>query len=370
MQSNTILDGKNDATDGLKTSNSHLYAQKAQTKSDLRSLSKDQILELVVSLNQPKFRAKQIEDWIWSKGATSFDQMSNLPKTLREELSKKVSLEGAQQIVRQVSEDGSRKYLLRYPDGTSVECVGMPSGNKLSVCASTQAGCAMGCAFCATGAAGLTRSLSASEIYEQVMHIRNDFDTRVTSVVLMGQGEPFMNYDATLDAMRLLNSPEGASIGARHITVSTCGVIPMIKRFAAEPEQFTLAVSLHSAVQKTRDFLMPGVKKYSLIHLYDIMGEYVDKTGRRPTYEYALIKGINDSDNELGALRDFCRGTLCHVNIIQLNEIEGSKFHPTSPARAQEFINSLNSVGVEATIRISRGADIDAACGQLFQKNR
>ena len=142
----------------------------------------------------------------------------------------------------------------------------------------------------------------------------------------------------------------------------------MIKRFASEPEQFTLAVSLHSAVQKTRDSLMPGVRKYSLIHLYDIMGEYVDKTGRRPTYEYALIKGVNDSDNELGALRDFCRGTLCHVNIIQLNEIEGSKFHPTSPARTQEFVNSLNSVGVEATIRLSRGSDIDAACGQLFQK--
>ena len=244
----------------------------------------------------------------------------------------------------------------------------MPTGNKLSVCASTQAGCAMGCAFCATGAAGLTRSLSASEIYEQVMHVRDDFDARVTSVVLMGQGEPFMNYDATLAAMRRLNSPDGAGIGARHITVSTCGVIPMIKRFASEPEQFTLAVSLHSAVQKTRDALMPGVRKYSLIHLYDIMGEYVDKTGRRPTYEYALIKGVNDSDNELGALRDFCRGTLCHVNIIQLNEIEGSKFHPTSPARAQEFVNSLNSVGVEATIRLSRGSDIDAACGQLFQK--
>ena len=356
MQSNNTLDGTNTTVDGTNTSALDSRPQKAAVKSDLRSLSSEQILELVTSLGQPKFRAKQIEEWIWSKGATSFDQMSNLPKTLREELSKQVTLAGAEQIVRQVSEDGSRKYLLRYPDGTSVECVGMPSGNKLSVCASTQAGCAMGCAFCATGAAGLTRSLSASEIYEQVMHVRDDFDARVTSVVLMGQGEPFMNYDATLAAMRRLNSPDGAGIGARHITVSTCGVIPMIKRFASEPEQFTLAVSLHSAVQKTRDSLMPGVRKYSLIHLYDIMGEYVDKTGRRPTYEYALIKGVNDSDNELGALRDFCRGTLCHVNIIQLNEIEGSKFHPTSPARAQEFVNSLNSVGVEATIRLSRGS--------------
>lgn len=368
MQSNNTLDGTNTTVDGADTPTPDSRPQKTAAKSDLRSLSSEQILNLVTSLGQPKFRAKQIEEWIWSKGATSFDQMSNLPKTLRKELSKRVILAGAEQVIRQVSEDGSRKYLLRYPDGTSVECVGMPNGNKLSVCASTQAGCAMGCAFCATGASGLTRSLSASEIYEQVMHVRDDFDTRVTSVVLMGQGEPFMNYDATLTAMRRLNSPDGAGIGARHITVSTCGVIPMIKRFASEPEQFTLAVSLHSAVQKTRDALMPGVRKYSLIHLYDIMGEYVDKTGRRPTYEYALIKGVNDSDNELGALRDFCRGTLCHVNIIQLNEIEGSKFHPTFPARAQEFVNSLNSVGVEATIRLSRGSDIDAACGQLFQK--
>ena len=215
MQSNNTLDGTNTTVDGADTSAPDSRPQKAAAKSDLRSLSSEQILDLVASLGQPKFRVKQIEEWIWSKGATSFDQMSNLPKTLREELSTQVTLAGAEQVVRQVSEDGSRKYLLRYPDGTSVECVGMPNGNKLSVCASTQAGCAMGCAFCATGASGLTRSLSASEIYEQVMHVRDDFDTRVTSVVLMGQGEPFMNYDATLAAMRRLNSPDGAGIGAR-----------------------------------------------------------------------------------------------------------------------------------------------------------
>jgi 23S rRNA (adenine2503-C2)-methyltransferase len=176
-----------------------------------------------------------------------------------------------------------------------------------------------------------------------------------------------MNYDATLGALRKLNSPEGAGIGARHLTVSTCGVIPMIKRFANEPEQFTLAVSLHSAVQKTRDMLMPGVKKYSLLRLYDMMGEYVDKTGRRPTYEYALIKGVNDTDAELAALCDFCKDNLAHVNIIQLNHVKGSKFLPSSDVRAQEFVRRLGNVGVEATIRNSRGSDIDAACGQLRQ---
>lgn len=340
----------------------------ASDQVDLRSLTHGRLLELLKELGQPAFRAKQIEEWIWEKGATSFDDMTNLPKTLRAQLSEQFSLGGTTEVARQVSEDGSRKYLLRYADGVTAECVGMPSGNKLAVCVSSQAGCAMGCAFCATGAGGLTRSLTSTEIYDQVMHVREDFDTRVTSVVFMGQGEPFMNYDATLEAMRRINSPEGLGIGARHITVSTCGVIPAIKRFANEPEQFTLAVSLHSAVQKTRNALMPGVRKYSLLHLYEVMGEYVDKTGRRPTYEYALIRGVNDTEDELGALCDFCRDNLAHVNIIKLNEVKGSRFQPSSDARAGEFVRRLANVGVEATIRQSRGQDIDAACGQLKQR--
>lgn len=334
---------------------------------DVHTVSHSELVSLLEELDQPKFRAKQIEEWVWEKNVTNFDDMSNLPKSLRATLSEHLTLGGVEEVTRQLSADGSRKYLLRFPDGVHVECVGMPSRNKLAVCASTQAGCAMGCAFCATGASGLTRSLTSGEIYEQVMHVRDDFNARVTSVVLMGQGEPFMNYDATLGALRKLNSPEGAGIGARHLTVSTCGVIPMIKRFANEPEQFTLAVSLHSAVQKTRDMLMPGVKKYSLLRLYDMMGEYVDKTGRRPTYEYALIKGINDTDAELAALCDFCKDNLAHVNIIQLNHVKGSKFLPSSDLRAQEFVRRLGNVGVEATIRNSRGSDIDAACGQLRQ---
>lgn len=335
---------------------------------DLRTLTRGQLSATLSELGQPSFRVKQIEEWIWEKGATSFDDMTNLPKALRATLAQQFSLGGVKQVARQVSEDGSRKYLLKYADGTMVECVGMPSGNKLAVCVSSQAGCAMGCAFCATGAAGLARSLTEGEIYDQVMHVRNDFGTRVTSVVLMGQGEPFANYDASLGAMRRLNSPDGLGIGARHITVSTCGIIPQIKRFANEPEQFTLAVSLHSAVQRTRNALMPGVRKWSLLHLYEVMGEYVDKTGRRPTYEYALIRGVNDTEDELGALCDFCRDNLAHVNIIQLNEVKGSRFQPSSEARAGEFVRRLAAVGVEATIRQSRGQDIDAACGQLRQK--
>ena len=351
----------------MTSASSSTGAEKNERR-DIHALTRGELIDLLASLGQPAFRAKQVEEWVWSKNARSFDDMTNLPKSLREELARHLTLGGVEEVARQASADGSRKYLLRLSDGVSVECVGMPARNRLAVCASTQAGCAMGCAFCATGGAGLTRSLTAAEIYEQVMHVRDDFGSRVTSVVLMGQGEPFMNYDATLEALRRLNSPDGAGIGARHLTVSTCGVIPQIMRFANEPEQFTLAVSLHSAVQKTRNALMPGVRKYSLVNLYNAMGTYVAKTGRRPTYEYALIGGVNDTESELQALCDFCEGTLAHVNLIQLNEVEGSKLRPSTPERAQDFVRALGRVGVEATLRNSRGADIDAACGQLKQR--
>lgn len=346
----------------------HLRKEGQNQRTDLKALSRTQLQELLVNMGQPAFRAKQIESWIWEKGVSSFDQMTNLPKSLRAALAEQCTLGGTSLVASQKSADGSKKYLLSFEDGTTVECVGMPTDKRLTVCASTQAGCGMGCAFCATGASGLTRSLTAGEIYDQVIHVRNDFGTRVTGVVLMGQGEPFANYENTLAALRRLNAPDGMGIGARHLTVSTCGIIPMITRFSHEPEQFTLAVSLHSAVQKTRDALMPGVKRYSLLRLYDAMGEYADRTGRRPTYEYALIKGVNDSDEELTYLCDFCRDTLCHVNIIQLNQVSGSKFQPASARRAEDFVRRLASVGVEATIRQSRGADIDAACGQLRQR--
>lgn len=351
----------------MTSANSSTGAEKNERR-DIHALTRGELTDLLASLGQPAFRAKQVEEWVWSKNAHSFDDMTNLPKSLREELARHLTLGCVEEVARQISIDGSRKYLLRLSDGVSVECVGMPARNRLAVCASTQAGCAMGCAFCATGSAGLTRSLTAAEIYEQVMHVRDDFGSRVTSVVLMGQGEPFMNYDATLEALRRLNSPDGGGIGARHLTVSTCGIIPQIMRFANEPEQFTLAVSLHSAVQKTRNALMPGVRKYSLVNLYNAMGTYVAKTGRRPTYEYALIGGVNDTESELQALCDFCEGTLAHVNLIQLNEVEGSKLRPSTPERAQDFVRALGRVGVEATLRNSRGADIDAACGQLKQR--
>lgn len=335
---------------------------------DIRLLDLEELQNLVKELGQPAFRAKQLNEWIHEKNACSFDEMTNLPVAMREKLSERFSFNVPVELVKQVSKDGSRKYLLQFADGVSVETVGMPNRNKLAVCISSQAGCAMGCAFCATGLAGLSRSLTAQEMVDQVLHVSRDFGERVTSVVFMGQGEPFANFDATIDALRALNDPDGLAIGARHLTVSTCGVIPGIRRFAELPEQFTLAISLHSAVQGSRNQLMPGVKKYTLPRLHEAIQLYVEKTGRRPTYEFAMIDGINDTNPEMQALIDFCAGTLCHVNLIQLNNIPDSPFRPSPIEKVETLQRRLTMHGVETTIRNSRGSDIDAACGQLKQR--
>ena len=335
---------------------------------DIRLLTLEELQDLVKELGQPAFRAKQLNEWIHDKNVCSFDEMTNLPAALREKLSERFSFNVPVELVKQVSKDGSRKYLLQFSDGVSVETVGMPNRNKLAVCISSQAGCAMGCAFCATGLAGLSRSLTAREMVDQVLHVARDFGERVTSVVFMGQGEPLTNIDATVQALRILNDPDGLAIGARHLTVSTCGVIPGIRRFAELPEQFTLAISLHSAIQGTRNQLMPGVKKYTLLRLHEAIQLYVEKTGRRPTYEFAMIDGINDTNPEMQALVDFCAGTLCHVNLIQLNNIPDSPFRPSPIEKVESLQRRLTMHGVETTIRNSRGSDIDAACGQLKQR--
>lgn len=335
---------------------------------DIRTFEIDDLQNLVKELGQPTFRAKQLYEWLHVKSVCSFDEMTNLPAAMREKLAEQFPFDTPVELVKQVSKDGSRKYLLQFPDGVSAETVGMPNRNKLAVCISTQAGCAMGCAFCATGFAGLTRSLTAQEMVDQVLHVARDFGERVTSVVFMGQGEPFANFDATVKALRILNDPKGLAIGARHLTVSTSGIIPGIRRFAELPEQFTLAISLHSAIQSTRNQLMPGVKKFTLLRLHEAIQEYVEKTGRRPTYEFAMIEGVNDTNPEMEALIDFCAGTLCHVNLIQLNDVPTSILKPSPLEKVETLQRRLTMHGVETTIRNSRGSDIDAACGQLKQR--
>lgn len=334
----------------------------------LKRLDARGLEELAAELGLPSYRAAQLLKWAYGKGVRSYDEMTNLPAALRETLAERFPLTFPEVAERQVSSDGTRKYLVRLADGASVECVGLPADGRLTVCFSTQAGCAMGCSFCATGASGLTRNLGPGEMADQVRIVADDFAERVTNAVAMGQGEPFANYDATLGALRLMNHPDGLGIGARHLTVSTCGLVPGIRRFADEPEQFTLAVSLHSAVQDTRDRLMPGVRGYPLESLRDAIVEYFERSGRRPSLEYALIDGVNDTGPQLDALVRFCSHLNVHVNLIPVNPVTGIGAGRTSAGRIAEFAERLRSAGIETTVRAERGTDIDAACGQLRQR--
>lgn len=259
---------------------------------------------------------------------------------------------------------------MRFSDGAAAEMVAIPSQDRLTVCFSTQVGCAMGCIFCATGKEGFTRNLLPGEMVDQVLIAQKDMGMRVTNLVGMGQGEPFLNYDNVMAAMRLVNSPDGLNIGARKITLSTCGILSGIRKFAHEPEQFTMAISLHSAVQKTRDVLIPSMVHQSLTDLKQDIRAYQEESGRRVTYEYVMIDGLNDDDEHLGALIDFCRGTMCHVNLIPINEIEGSVLQPSSEKTVSRFVSELEKRGIEATLRNSRGSDIAGACGQLKNMRR
>lgn len=328
------------------------------------------IEQLLAELGQPRYRARQLIRWLYHRGVCSYDEMSDLPADLRASLAARLTLPCPTVVERQKSADGTRKYLVQLSDGVTVETVGLPMGDRLTVCFSTQAGCAMGCTFCATGASGFTRNLACGEMVDQLRLVAEDFGQRVTNAVAMGQGEPFANYESTLGALRLMNSPDGLGIGARHLTVSTCGLIPGILRFADEREQFTLAVSLHSAVQSTRDKMMPGVRSLPLNQLHDALVTYVDRTGgRRPSLEYAVVAGVNDTDAEIHALIAFCRDLAAHVNLIPVNPVAESGYARSGSQRIDSIVRSLTQAGVEVSIRAERGSDIDAACGQLRQRS-
>lgn len=335
---------------------------------DILSVDRAGLESAMRALEQPAFRVSQLVRWIYQRGASSFEEMTDLPKALRGQLAARYSLALPRIVARQQSADGTRKYLVRFSDGVSVETVGLPTNDRLTVCFSTQAGCAMGCRFCATGQGGLIRGLGAGEMAAQALLVAYDYGLRVTNAVAMGQGEPFADYAATLGGLRLINDPDSLGIGARHITVSTCGLLPGIRRLASEPEQFTLAVSLHSAVQATRDRLMPGVRTYPLTALRSELSAYFATSGRRPTLEYALVGGVNDTAEELAALVAFTRGLPFHINLIPVNPVAGTQTVKPEAQRVEAFRRALSDAGVETSIRVERGADIDAACGQLKQR--
>ena len=337
----------------------------------IKSLTIDDLKVEVTKANLPAFRTNQLLNWLYVKGVASYDEMTNLPKALREQFALEYPLFVPKMLERQISKDGSRKYLLELYDGALVETVALPSSDgRLTVCASSQSGCAMNCAFCATGKQGLTRSLYPGEIVDQILVVQQDLEERVTNVVVMGQGEPFANYDATLAALRILNHPKLLNIGARHITVSTCGVLSGIQRLANEPEQFTLAVSLHAATQAIRDILMPSMKNQPLTRLKSVLNSYTQATGRRFSFEYALMKGMNDSNEDLTSLIDYAKGMLCHINLIPLNDIDDSPIKPVGRQVMERWLSALESANIPATIRLSRGSDISAACGQLAYKKQ
>lgn len=344
---------------------------------DVLSYDISQLDDVLSEPSQPRFRAKQLKKWLYVDGARSYDDMTNVPKSLRAQLAERAPLILPEIVDRQHSNDGTRKYVFQYADGVRVEAVGIPSldaketrnePKHLTVCFSTQAGCAMACSFCATGTEGLSRNLSSGEMVMQVLMVQQDFGVRVTNVVSMGQGEPFQNYRSCLDALRFMNSKDVLGIGARHITISTCGLIKGIEQLSHEPEQFTLAVSLHAARQTVRDELMPRCSSLTLDHLREALVSYTHLTKRRVSLEYLMIKDVNDTEEDLKALQSFTHGLLCHVNLIPLNAIEGSNYEPSAPAWQQHWVQSLKSSGTECTIRNSRGSDIDGACGQLKNK--
>ena len=269
----------------------------------IKTYSLEELQQLMKELGQPAFRAKQLYEWLYLHNASSYDEMTNLPRTLREQLSIDYPLFVSNVADSQTSQDGTTKYVISYHDGARVETVAIPSSDgRLTVCCSTQAGCAMGCAFCATGKEGFTRNLSAGEIVEQVLIAQTRMGKRVSNVVAMGQGEPFLNYEQTLSALRILNDERLLNIGARHITLSTCGILSGIDRLGTEPEQFTLAVSLHAAIQRTRDKIMPGVANYELGKLKTALLKYLERTNRRITLEYAMMNSVNDNENDLLSL--------------------------------------------------------------------
>ncbi len=323
--------------------------------------------------NQPEWRAKQIMDWLYVKRVQSFENMSNLPKKLRDQLADSFELNPLQVITVQKSKDGTIKFLYGLTDRHAIETVIMRHNYGISVCVTTQVGCRIGCTFCASTLGGLKRNLSSGEIVAQVImaqkYLDETSDERIRSVVIMGSGEPFENYEATMDFIRRINDKQGLNIGQRHLTVSTSGVVPNIYRFADENWQVGLAISLHAPNQELRSNLMPINRRYPLSDLLKACWYYLHKTGRRLTFEYALIGGKNDQDEQAHELGKLLKEMNCLVNLIPVNYVPERDFVRTPKSQIFKFKRILESYGVNTTIRREQGHDIDAACGQLRAKH-
>ncbi len=337
-------------------------------KINLRALLPGEIAEELKAMGQPAYRAKQVFDWV-SRGAESFDEMTNLPKQLRSALDGKYYLYAPKVERKQVSdEDGTVKYLWGLRDGNAVETVVMRYHYGNSICISTQVGCRQGCAFCASTIGGLVRNLDAGEMLEEVMFSEKESGLKIGHIVLMGIGEPLDNFDNVMKFLQLVNHPDGMNIGMRHISLSTCGLTEKFDKLAEYNLQLTLSVSLHAPDDETRSKIMPANRGRGVARLMDSCEAYFKKTGRRISFEYAMIDGVNDSDEQALLLAKYARRVSAHVNLIPLNHVDERSFEPTPPERLKEFKKLLEREGVNVTVRRRLGGDIDASCGQLRKK--
>lgn len=345
----------------------------AQEKPSIYSLELAQLKEWVVENGDKAFRGDQIYDWLYKKRVKSFDDMLNLSKALRDKLDEQFSFTTLKTLIQQTSSDGTMKFLFELHDGYSIETVLMRHDYGNSICVTTQVGCRIGCTFCASTLGGLKRNLEAGEIVAQVVKVQQALDEvgeRVSSIVIMGIGEPFDNYDNMMSFLRNVNHEKGLNIGARHITVSTSGIIPKIYQFAEEPMQINFAVSLHAPNTELRSKLMPINRAYKLPELIKAIKYYTEKTGRRVSFEYGLFGGENDSVAHAEELANLIKGLKCHVNLIPVNYVPERNYVRTPREKIFEFEKTLKNRGINVTIRREQGHDIDAACGQLRAKER
>jgi len=339
----------------------------------LLGLNTEELRSLVQEEGEPAYRGNQIAEWVYRRGARTFEEMTNLPDAMRVQLETKYEVGRPRVVTVQHSRDGTAKLLLAMCDGARVEAVGLPYADRFSCCLSTQVGCPVGCVFCATGLSGFTRDLTAGEMVGQALAVQEEAQDsssgvdnrsrRVDHVTFMGMGEPLLNYAATVKAVQLLNRELG--IAMRHLTLSTVGFVPGIRRLAQEQSQITLAVSLHAPTDKLRRRLIPKMVKWSVAEIIDACHEYVQQTGRRVTFEYCLLGGVNDGVAEARELTNLLHGLNCHVNLIPYNSIRGPGFRGPSPKGIRAFREVLSSAGIQVTQRVQRGPDIYAACGQL-----
>lgn len=349
---------------------------------NLKDLQLQELENFIKELGEPKFRAKQVFGWMYKDtgksngssggpgGVTDFDQMTNVPKALREKLVECASLGILEPLQVQVSKlDGTRKYLFGLEDGNAIESVFMKYKYGNSICVSSQAGCRMGCRFCASGMDGLRRNLTPGEIIGQLLAAEKDTGEKINHVVVMGTGEPFDNYENLSAFLRLLHAPEGLNLSYRNITVSSCGIVPGIKNFGEDFPQVNLAISLHAPNDEIRSSMMPVSRAYPMDQLLDACRQYTKKTSRRITFEYTLVKGVNDQPHHGEELAEKLRGMLCHVNLIPLNTVKESGLDTTERKDAEQFRDLLEAKGIPATIHRELGDDIDGACGQLRLTN-